>query len=169
MCAYSKKVTDAGLAHIEKLSDLKHLDLSGTHITDAGLSRLHALTNLQSLYLGSTYVTDVGLKHLEGLVKLRTLILIGTTVTFEGETRLQDCASGLHYRHTEIRSAGYGVVEGSAGKSIYTGKPTGNRLKKCDSANLPSSESSGRTRKDQKEEKVPPTNGIKIDVTYWQA
>jgi Leucine-rich repeat (LRR) protein len=40
------------LAHLAGLTNLQHLDLTGTHITDAGLAHLANLTNLQHLDLG---------------------------------------------------------------------------------------------------------------------
>ncbi len=43
-----------------------------TKVTDAGLAHLKRLTKLETLYLHRTKVTDAGLVHLKGLTKLPT-------------------------------------------------------------------------------------------------
>jgi hypothetical protein len=44
-------VTDAGLAHLARLTSLQTLVLSETQVTDAGLAHLAGLKSLQSLNL----------------------------------------------------------------------------------------------------------------------
>jgi hypothetical protein len=44
-------VTDAGLAHLRGLTNLRMLVLIGTKLTDAGLEHLKGLTNLEGLVL----------------------------------------------------------------------------------------------------------------------
>ena len=61
---------DADLAWLDKLPQLKWLDLSDTQITDAGLIHLQGLSQLESLDLSDTQVTDAGLIHLQGLSQL---------------------------------------------------------------------------------------------------
>lgn len=75
-------ITDAGLAHLEPLSALRHLDLRDTHISNRGLAHIARLRNLEFLVLMDTNISDEGAKHLEGLHKLNTLYL--------GKTRLGD-------------------------------------------------------------------------------
>ena len=58
-------------------------------MTDAGLVHLKRLTQLQQLYLERTKVTDAGLEHLKGLTQLRNLDLSQTEVTDEGVKKLQ--------------------------------------------------------------------------------
>ncbi len=58
------KVTDAGLAHLNKLKALETLDLYRSNITDAGLEHVRGLKRLKFLMLQSTYITDAGLMHL---------------------------------------------------------------------------------------------------------
>ncbi|MDX8391793.1 MAG: P-loop NTPase fold protein, partial [Mariprofundaceae bacterium] len=53
-------ITDAGLASLAKLANLKNLWLSHTQITDAGLASLAKLANLQNLGLIHTQITDAG-------------------------------------------------------------------------------------------------------------
>jgi Leucine-rich repeat (LRR) protein len=78
--AASRSVGDAGLAHIEKLSALKSLDLRGTKVSDAGLARLAALSGLEQLDLEGTTVTSAGVAKLASLTKLRRINLGRTGV-----------------------------------------------------------------------------------------
>jgi Leucine Rich repeat len=79
-----RQVTDAGMTHLQALTNLHHLDLSGTQVGDAGLERLKPLSNLQILNLRHTPVTDNGLTHLETLKRLEVLNLSQTSISGEG-------------------------------------------------------------------------------------
>jgi Leucine-rich repeat (LRR) protein len=57
-------VTDAGLEHLNGLTQLQSLDLRVTNVTDAWLKHLKELTQLQSLDLRDTKVTDTGVEYL---------------------------------------------------------------------------------------------------------
>lgn len=70
-------VTDEDLKHLEGLTQLRMLSLSGPRITDAGLEHLKRLTDLGWLGLSDTQVTDAGLDHLKGLTGLCELNLQG--------------------------------------------------------------------------------------------
>jgi hypothetical protein len=59
------QITDAGLEHLEGLTNLEVLLLDGTRATDAGLMHLKGLTNLEVLYLDDTQITDEGVKKLQ--------------------------------------------------------------------------------------------------------
>src|SRR4030067_1292525 len=65
------EITDSDLVYLQKLYDLKWLNLSGSNITDAGLSNLPELPELETLYLSGTYITGTGLICLQGSNKLR--------------------------------------------------------------------------------------------------
>jgi hypothetical protein len=82
-------VTDAGLEHLKGLTQLRVLCLSGTRVTDAGLEHLKGLTQLQRLYLSRTRVTDAGLEYLKGLTQLQRLDLTWTRVTEAGVAELK--------------------------------------------------------------------------------
>jgi len=85
-------VDDATLAaaHLDRLPDLRSLDLSDSRVTDAGLAGLAALTGLEELVLiGDIGITDAGLAHLRGLARLRKLDLRSTRVTPAGVARLR--------------------------------------------------------------------------------
>ena len=84
------RITDAGLAHLERLTLLKFLSIAGTHITDAGLVHLRGLTRLEALRISRTRVADAGLVNLHGLTKLRSLLLFGTQVTDAGLEHLKN-------------------------------------------------------------------------------
>ena len=45
------KISDAGLKHLNGLTQLQDLNLMGTKVSDAGLEHLKGLTQLQSLCL----------------------------------------------------------------------------------------------------------------------
>lgn len=77
-------VTDAGLAHLQGLTELRRLSLTNANVTDAGLVYLKGLTHLQSLNLDGTKVTDAGIARLTGLSGLQTLKLRDTEVTDAG-------------------------------------------------------------------------------------
>ena len=80
----STEVTDAGLAHLEGLSQLRSLNLVHTEITDVGLARLKGLVQLQDLNLGATHLTDAGLKYLGGMTQLQVLYLDRNGITDAG-------------------------------------------------------------------------------------
>lgn len=90
------EVTDADIAALAGLPEIRSLDLEGARITDAGLGRLAGLTRLQALGLTGTRVTDDGLEHLKGMVDLKVLVLSKTAVTgsglrhLAGATRLEE-------------------------------------------------------------------------------
>ena len=55
-------VTDAGLAHVARVTGLAGLNLTGTKITDAGLVELKRLPKLTKLNVTGTAVTEHGVK-----------------------------------------------------------------------------------------------------------
>jgi hypothetical protein len=74
-----RDVTEVGLAHLEKLTELKRLHLR--YATDSWLVHLKGLTKLQELDLSDCKVSDAGLAHLKGMTQLRKLNLCLTNVT----------------------------------------------------------------------------------------
>jgi hypothetical protein len=52
------------LAHLEGLTSLLSLNLTGTRVSDAGLKHLNALARLDDLYLYRTKVTNAGIEEL---------------------------------------------------------------------------------------------------------
>jgi hypothetical protein len=102
------KLTGPGLKHLAKLEKVTELNLAGTGVTDAGLASVKALRQLRRLTLpagvsdeglvhlaemtgleelslgGQEKLTGVGLKHLAKLSKVKNLYLGGTGVTDDG-------------------------------------------------------------------------------------
>jgi hypothetical protein len=76
--AENRKVTDAGLQRITRLSWLRELNLSSCDITDRGLVWLKELKNLGVLNLSyCNRLSEAGLKHLRALTGLTYLDLQG--------------------------------------------------------------------------------------------
>lgn len=73
--AVHPRITDAGLVHLKRLTNLEGLILADPGIHDAGLAHLIGLTRLRDLTLGSTQVTDAGLKQLSAWPTLTRLAL----------------------------------------------------------------------------------------------
>jgi len=84
----TKKVTDAGLKGVAKLTQLKGLYLEGTDITDAGLKEVAKLKQLNFLALNLTQITDAGLKEVAKLKQLRFVNLEDTKATKAGVDQL---------------------------------------------------------------------------------
>lgn len=91
LCFRSGKsiIDDASLKHLEGLTSIVGLDLSGTAITDAGLASLQGLMDLEYLQLANTTVTDRGLEYLKSLPNLQALDLADTKVSQEGAKLLE--------------------------------------------------------------------------------
>tara|TARA_R110002096_G_scaffold206192_10_gene392395 strand:- start:10797 stop:12452 length:1656 start_codon:yes stop_codon:yes gene_type:complete len=83
------QVSDAGLATIGKMSNLRQLKVEKTTISDAGLKHLTGLKNLEYLNLYGTQVTDSGLAHLSGLSNLSRLYLWQSKATSDGAENLK--------------------------------------------------------------------------------
>lgn len=107
-------LTDAGLAHVKRLSKLKGLGLERTRITDVGLSHLSGLTGLEYLSLNGTHVGDAGLKHLVGLNRLAVLYLCGTGTTDAGLRAVKNTPAlqWLDLRGTRVTDSGLAHLGG---------------------------------------------------------
>ncbi len=70
-------MTSAGLAGVEKLPNLKKLDVTGTVVDDAGLAHIGKSATLEELHLSRTKVTAHGLSQLPNLKTLGKLVLEG--------------------------------------------------------------------------------------------
>ena len=98
-------VTDTGLQHLAGLSELRNLGLAGSpKVTAAGLWKLQALRNLVELDLSQTNITNSGLQVLKQFPELRRLNLSGTEVTGAGLDTLADLRNleSLDLRHDKI-------------------------------------------------------------------
>lgn len=66
------------------------------HITDVGVAHLGRLTNLTDLDLEASKITDVGLAHLSNLLNLKKLDLSKAKVTLEGIEQLKKTLPNLN-------------------------------------------------------------------------
>lgn len=82
------QVSDIGLVHLAKLTNLRELWLNNMMLTDSGMVDLSKLTNLEVLKLGRTKVSDAGLVNLAKLTNLKELWLNNTKVTDSGMVHL---------------------------------------------------------------------------------
>jgi hypothetical protein len=65
------QVTDAGLAPLSGLKNLRKLDLAAARVTDSGMTYLEGLYGLWFLELSHTEVGDAGLARVRELSGLR--------------------------------------------------------------------------------------------------
>jgi Leucine Rich repeat len=86
----SASITDAGLARISELKNLRRLGIARSHITDEGLKALRLLPALSSLEIESDLLTDEAFEQLEYFEKLKNLGLEGTHLTTEAKHRLRE-------------------------------------------------------------------------------
>ena len=110
----ARLVTDAGVAHLKDLENLKDIHISesnltddslallsglpkmesmslqGNHFSDDGLARLKGQNRLKGLYIGRSglRITDAGLAYLKGFEKLELLDVQNSDVTAKGLEQL---------------------------------------------------------------------------------
>jgi len=80
----ASRITSAGLRHLGRLSNLKHLRLRGSAIDDDALAEIAHIQNLQILNAPRASFTDVGLAHLKNLPNLDMLRFGSPHVTDSG-------------------------------------------------------------------------------------
>jgi Leucine-rich repeat (LRR) protein len=85
----SGRITDAGLARLSGLSNLRGLDLSETPVTDAGMAHLGGLTGLVELNRDDTAITDAGLVHIRPMKRMNVLSMSRSGITGAGLVHLQ--------------------------------------------------------------------------------
>lgn len=73
-------VTDAGVAALADMTQLRYLNLYWTALTDDALGCLTRMPHLEYLHLGLTRIQGPGLAHLVGLQRLHTLSVEETDV-----------------------------------------------------------------------------------------
>ncbi|MBC7904023.1 MAG: hypothetical protein H7Y27_11395 [Gemmatimonadaceae bacterium] len=100
--ANDSSITDAGVAKIASLQQLRRLSLSSANVSDAGMAAIAQLKNLQSLNLSGTRVTIDGVKKLSGLKSLRSLYLFQTGVDRSRWTEIKTALPNVR-----IDSGGY--------------------------------------------------------------
>ncbi len=111
-------ITDAGMASLARLVNLKVLDLRGAKISDKGLEQLRPLTMLEMLTLDKTQITDAGLTHLGVFTKLQFLDVSETGITDNGCVHLAELTglTSLNLQKTKVTDQG--VVQLAPLKSL---------------------------------------------------
>src|SRR5262249_7479933 len=71
----ARSVTDAGVAHLASLKNLKHIHINHSNLTDDSLALLSTLPNTESLSLQQNHFTDDGLVRLTGKERLKGLYI----------------------------------------------------------------------------------------------
>lgn len=88
------KVTDDGVKFLNGWKNLKELTLR-CYLTDAGIAPIAQLTDLRKLTIAGTWITETGLKKLVPLQNLRRLDITNTACTPAGvdtlRSALPDC------------------------------------------------------------------------------
>ncbi len=100
-------VTDAGLAGLAKLKNLKVLTCERSRVTPAGLAAIGGLTKLEELNLSKSSIDDTAMSHVAKLVNLTSLNLAFTKVTGKGLATVSAGATKLSYLNVD----GTGVTD----------------------------------------------------------
>jgi len=112
---------NAGLRHLESMSELRSLKLSECGLTSAGLAHLKGLTQLQELDLtDNPHLGNDAIGHLERLVNLRTLNLSHCSLTDGGLAHLRGMVRLEELDLSENRISGPGM-ENLSGMVKLTG------------------------------------------------
>ena len=108
------QVTDASCVHLKGLTKLSNLALSESQVSDAGMAQLKGLTKLLRLDLRHTHVSDAGLAHLTGFVSLSNLELDGTQVSDAGLAHVKGMTNlqWLGLSDTQVTDAGLAQLKG---------------------------------------------------------
>jgi len=87
------KITDAGMAHLKKLKSLEELDLPYEGITDVGLTHLAELNFLKKINAQGRGITDEGLKAIAKIKSLEDLSIRSRNVTDVAMANIAQCLS----------------------------------------------------------------------------
>jgi Leucine-rich repeat (LRR) protein len=99
--------TDKGLEALAKCRGLEELSIGSPGVTDAGMDHVAKLTNLTSLVVfGCDNVTDRGLARLAGLKSLTHLYIADTDMTISGLNRLNSLSNLTRLHVGELRRDG---------------------------------------------------------------
>jgi hypothetical protein len=99
------RVTSAGLAHLRSVPELEVLQLLAVPVTDAGLANIETLHNLRELRLdNSDGLTDAALAYVGSLTNLRAQYFFQAPLTDAGIARIKDL------RQLESLTLGYAKI-----------------------------------------------------------
>ena len=97
------RITDEGLVHLRGMKHLEELGLGLTSMGDPGMAHLKGLTRIKRVDLRATKLTDVGLGHLQALKDLEVLDVDGTQVTDKGVMAQADFSGARFWLSEELR------------------------------------------------------------------
>ena len=102
--ANRKRITDNGLRHFTRLTELEVLALNGTNVAGEGLQHTQNMQKLKGLTLDNSPLTDEALIYIGRLEKLEWLLLSNTRVTDDGLRHLATLKSleNLQLRGTSL-------------------------------------------------------------------
>lgn len=116
------RVTDAGLAKLTALKQLRRLDISGAPITPSGIKRLESLQNLERLSIWNCELLDDTIAPtLAGLPNLRTVDLSYTSVgdaTIQQLTRLTKLKE-VYLTDTRVTAASADSLRSKPGVRVF--------------------------------------------------
>lgn len=104
-----RKISDAGVANLPELPQLRRLNLADTQVTGGCLEAVRGCASLRRLNLERTKVRDEHLAHLSELSALRDLDLTRTEVTSEGS---------IHLSRLHLESLSLSECAGADGSSL---------------------------------------------------
>lgn len=116
----AKEWGDAGLDALLPISEqIVSLDLARSQVTDAGLAKLAGMKQLKELRLDNTGISDAGLEHLKGLASLEYLNVYGSKVTDAGIQKLAGLSNlkALYVWQTGVTKAGVAQLRGKLPKA----------------------------------------------------
>lgn len=101
-------ITEHGLVHLQKMPQLRDLNVYGVLVNDAALQALGGLKQLHSLAVGGPLVTDAGIKGLTGMSQLQSLYLTNSAVSDAGLPGLAGMIrlDALYMHHSAVTDAG---------------------------------------------------------------
>ncbi len=101
----SKQLTDAGMRHLARMPQLRHLDVGGSAVSDAGLEALRHLPELRTFSAWRTHITDKGAANLAHCHRLER---VDVAFTATGDGLIATLAGKEHLTHLRT---GNGVTD----------------------------------------------------------
>jgi hypothetical protein len=107
------QVSNGCLAHLPAMRQLLWIDASDVPVMDEGLAYLSKLTQIEQIELNRSQITDAGLVHLRALTNLRRLVLDKNPITDAGMKQLQPLKNlqMLSLQKTQVSDAGLAYLK----------------------------------------------------------
>ncbi len=101
------RVTNAGIANLQKLPNLKAVSLTGTAVNNDGLAALGQIPTLERIEANGNGLKDGGLVAIKAIPSLKVLYINGAQLTPEGFAALGDLSQleELHLGNTTLSDA----------------------------------------------------------------